>query len=120
MTLASEFLEEAQRQLKKYGKTKKELNLRQACEKGWGTVAQALKVVNPEIKRHAEFGKTAAKLAREYNNEKIMYDEAFGEHLHRAGFYEGLLGVEEIKYGLSAVEDFLKSIDSILSNGGKV
>jgi hypothetical protein len=38
--------------------------------------------------------------------------------LHRTGFYEGAVGIEEAKHGLLAVEDFLKLIDNIL-NGKK-
>jgi DNA recombination-dependent growth factor C len=85
--LADRFLKQAWQELKGYSENKDEVLLRQSCEKGWGCVAQALKVVNPEIKRHAEFGKTALKLAKEYNNEEIFRLEAVGEYLHRAGFY---------------------------------
>jgi hypothetical protein len=119
LALAEDFLEGAWDELRKYESTKDERFLREACEKGWGAVAQALKAVNPNIKRHADFGKTAIKLAKEYKDEEIFRCEAIGEHLHRAGFYEGLLDAEEIKYGLSAVEDFLKLIDKVLDSREK-
>lgn len=117
LDLAYRFFDVAKEQLKKYKETKDEVCLRQASEKGWSAVAQALKAVNPKIRRHADFGKTASMLATEYNNEEIMRCEAFGEHLHRAGFYEGLLDIEEVRHGFLAVEDFLKLIDNILLNG---
>jgi hypothetical protein len=44
-----------------------------------------------------------------------MYAEAYGEHLHRAGFYEGQLSKEEIEYGLVIIKEFLKLIDNILN-----
>jgi hypothetical protein len=119
LALAEKFLKEAWSQLKKYEDTKEELNLRQACEKGWGVVAQALKAVNPKIRRHADFGRTATKLAEEYNDKEMVHGEAMGEHLHREGFYEGHLNKKEVEYGLMSVEDFLKSIDNILMNGKK-
>ncbi|MBU1261670.1 PaREP1 family protein [bacterium] len=119
LLLASSFLEQAWEELKGYCEKKDEVLLRQAAEKGWGCVVQALKVVNPEIKRHAEFGKTALKLTEEYNNEEIFRLEAVGEHLHRAGFYEGFLDEEEVKHGLLSVEDFLKLINGILNGKGR-
>jgi len=117
LALASEFLEESQKELKMYEDTKREMHLWEACEKGWGTIAQALKAVNPEIKRHSDFGKTAAKLAEEYNNEEIVHGESCGETLHRSGFYEGALDISAVRHHLKSVEDFLKSIDNILNNG---
>jgi len=119
LSLAENFLKEGLEELKKYEATKNRLFLQEACEKGWASVAQALKVVNPDIKRHADFGKTALKLAKEYNNEEIMHGEAYGEHLHRAGFYEAQLDKEETEYGLLVVKNFLKLIDNILMNGKK-
>jgi hypothetical protein len=113
LRLANEFLEEAREQLKKHEETKKELNLRQACEKGWGSVAQALKAVNPKIRYHRDFGETAAKLARKYNQQEIVHGEMCGEALHRSGFYEGSLGVLIVEDSLKCIDNFLKSIDNI-------
>ncbi|MEW6104403.1 MAG: PaREP1 family protein [bacterium] len=118
LALTEEFLKEGKIELKRYETTKKETALWQACEKGWATVAQALKAVNPKIRRHADFGKTAANLGEEYNNEEIIHKEASGETLHRSGFYENALDVIAVKHHLKSVEDFLKFIDNILSNGG--
>lgn len=118
LKLAYEFLEESHLQLSKYEATKKELNLRQACEKGWGTVAQALKAVNPKIKYHRDFGETAARLAKQYNDPEIAHGELCGESLHRSGFYEGDLGPNVVKEGLNCIDNFLTSIDNILNNGG--
>jgi hypothetical protein len=115
LQLAIKFIEEADEQLQQYEITKDELCLHQACEKGWAAVAQALKATNPDIKKHADFGRTALKLAQKYNNREIMYAEAYGEHLHRAGFYEGQLSKEEIEYGLVIIKEFLKLIDNILN-----
>jgi hypothetical protein len=118
LILADNFLKEGWEELKKYEASKNELFLQEACEKGWSAVAKALKAINPDIRRHSDFGKTARKLAEEHNNEEIFRTEAVGEYLHRTGFYEGAIGIEEAKHGLLAVKDFLKSIDNIL-NGKK-
>jgi len=89
--------------------------LRQACEKGWGCVAQALKIVNPNIRRHLEFGRTAAELAEKYNNEEVVHGEMCGELPHRQGFYEGDLDEKIIEHGLRCVQDFLILINGILN-----
>jgi hypothetical protein len=122
LILAENFLKEGLEELKRYEATKNELFLQEACEKGWGAVAKALKAVNPKIRRHADFGKTARELAEEYNNEEIFLQEVMGEYLHSRGFYEGSVGLEEAKHGLLTVRNFLKSIDNILMNGkgGKI
>jgi hypothetical protein len=119
LSLANEFIKEAWEQFQRYEKTGNELNLRQACEKAWATVAQALKVVNPQIKTHRDFGETAAALAKKYNNPEITYGEAFGEALHRSGFYEGDLGPGIVRQGLECIENFLKLIDNILNQKDK-
>ncbi|MFH0775876.1 MAG: PaREP1 family protein [bacterium] len=119
LKLANRFLEEAREELKRYESTKDELFLREACEKGWGVVMTALKVVNPDIKRHADFGKTATKLAKEHNKMEMVYGESCGEALHRTGFYEGDMDAETVEINLKCVENFLKLIDNILNNGAK-
>ncbi|MEW6617888.1 MAG: hypothetical protein AB1422_00810 [bacterium] len=119
LALAEEFLEEGKLELKRYEATKKETSLWQACEKGWATAACALKVVNPKIRRHADFGKTATQLAKEYGNLDLMHGEACGEMLHRSGFYEHALDKEVVKEGLFSIESFLNLIDNILLNGKK-
>jgi hypothetical protein len=117
LSLAENFLKEGYEELKKYEVSKNELFLQEACEKGWAAVAKALKAVNPNIKRHADFGKTARELAEEYNNEEIFLQEVMGEYLHSRGFYEGSVGLEEAKHGLLTVRNFLKLMDNILING---
>lgn len=79
--------------------------------------AQALKAVNPKIRYHRDFGETASKLARQYNNDEIVHGEACGEALHRSGFYEGNLGKLTVEDYLKCIDNFLTSIDDILNNG---
>jgi hypothetical protein len=118
LRLSMKFIKEAKEQLQRYEATSDELYLHQACEKGWGAVAHVLKAVNPEIKRHRDFGKTAAKLAEEYNEPEIAHGEAFGELLHRSGFYEGDLDITLVIQGLRCIENFLKLMDDILNQKG--
>lgn len=116
LVLAEKSLKEALNELKRYEETKNELFLQEACEKGWGAVVKALKVVNPKIRKHADFGRTARRLAEEYNNEEIFHGEAMGEYLHSTGFYEGAVGLEEARHGLCCIENFLKLIDNVLTD----
>jgi hypothetical protein len=118
INLALKFIQEAWAELRKYEVMADELHLRQACEKDWGAVAQALKIINPDIKRHADFGETAARLARKYNNREILRLEACGELLHREGFYEGTISKDRARYLLEDVEEFVKLIDKILNQKG--
>jgi hypothetical protein len=72
------FLEEAKKEFLLYKEKKDEVLLAQSAEKGWGAVASALKAVNPKIRRHRDFGETAAKLARRYNNTEIAHGDIRG------------------------------------------
>jgi len=118
--IAERLLKDAEIELSEY-KTKEEQSfLVQACEKGWSAVASGLKAVNPEIKRHQDFGRTAARLAKEYNNPEIAIGEICGETLHSRGFYEGDLPVEIVEESLKRIRVFLNSIKDILLNGKKI
>jgi hypothetical protein len=114
--IAEDFLKEAWEELRKYEQEGKETSLRQACEKGWAAVTQALKVINPKIKVHRDFGDTALKLAKEYNMEEILHGESCGEALHRTGFYEGQMSKGVVEANLKCVENFLKLINKILNS----
>ncbi|MFH0775807.1 MAG: PaREP1 family protein [bacterium] len=118
--LAERLLRDAEIELGEYKTKGEEAFLVQACEKGWDAVAQGLKAVNPEIKRHQDFGRTAARLAKEHNNPEIAVGELCGETLHRSGFYEGELPAEIVEEGLSCIRNFLGFIKDILLNGKKI
>lgn len=116
LILSYKFLEEAWESLKKYKENKDELYLRQACEKGWGAVMSSLKKINPKIRRHSDFSKTAAKLAKEYNNLEIIKGESCGEALHSIGFYEGAIKEEAVELNLRCIEEFLGVMNNILNS----
>jgi len=118
LSKAHKFLDLAHKELKEYEKNKDEVILQEACKKGWGAVVFALKAVNPKIKYHRDFGETAARLAKEYNDEEILHGESCGEALHRTGFHEGDLPSSAVELNLKCVGNFLKLIDNIL-NGKK-
>jgi len=112
LTLARQFLEEARGQAEDYRKTGSELALRQACEKGWGAVAQALMSTTPKpIETQKEFGLVASDLFRK-TGEKVYLDaETAGEYLHSAGFYHGLPTVELVSRSLDLVDELLKTLE---------
>ncbi len=112
MKLARSFLAEAERQLDEYGKTGDELSLRQACEKGWGAVAQALMAaVGKPIESHREVGLVASDLFRKNGDRRILMGESAGEYLHGAGFYHGLPTVELVSNSLDVIKGLLEAVE---------
>jgi hypothetical protein len=88
---ARSFLAEAREQLREYEKSNDELALGQACEKGWGAVAQALMhAAGKPIESHREFWLIASEVLRKTGNRSLLAGESAGEYLHSAGFYHGL------------------------------
>jgi hypothetical protein len=71
--------------------------------------------VNPKIKTHREFGRTAVELSEKFKNEKIADGEAYGEMLHSAGFYEGNIDERMVEHSLVCIEEFLGQIEKILN-----
>lgn len=111
MELAKDFLAEARRQLDEYVKTGNELALRQACEKGWGAVAQALMAATGKpIEAHREFGIVASELYKKTGNRSILTGESAGEYLHSAGFYHGLPTAELVSNSLDLIEELLRAM----------
>jgi hypothetical protein len=112
LKLARCFLEEARKQLDDYAKTGSELALRQACEKGWGAVAQALMAaVGKPVESHKDFGVVASELFKKTGNRSILTGESAGEYLHSAGFYHGLPTAELVSNSLDLIEELLKTIE---------
>lgn len=115
MKLARSFLAEAERQLDDYRKTGNELSLRQACEKGWGAVAQALMAVaGRPIESHKEFGLMASDLFRKTGDRRILTGESAGEYLHGAGFYHGLPTAELVSNSLLLIKESLEVVERLL------
>jgi len=113
LKLAKVFLEEARRQLDEYVKTGSELALRQACEKGWGAVAQGLMAAaGKPIETHGEFGAVASELFKKTGDRNVLTGESAGEYLHSAGFYHGLPTVELVSNSLDLIEAFLEALEA--------
>jgi len=114
LKLAKSFLAEAREQLREYEKSKDELALRQACEKGWGAVAQGLMyAAGKPIESHREFGLIASELFKKTGNKSVLTGESAGEYLHSAGFYHGLPTLELVMNSLELIEEFLKAVESV-------
>ncbi len=102
--LAERFLEFAFNILDVYRQTSDELDYRQACEKGWASIAQATMHINGSpIYNHGDFFKVATKLK---NTGKIDVETALiaANDLHGAGFYRGELAVASIENTLRLIE----------------
>lgn len=114
LKLAKSFLDEARKQLDEYVKSGNGLALRQACEKGWGAVAQALMAaVGKPVESHKEFGVIASELFRKTGNRSFLTGESAGEYLHSAGFYHGLPTAELVLNSLDLIEELLKTIENL-------
>lgn len=114
ITLARDFLAEAREQLKEYERTANELSLRQACEKGWGSVTQALMyAAGRTIETHKEFGLVATELFRKTGNRIFLDAETAGEYLHSAGFYHGLPTAELVSRNLDLIEELVQVAERI-------
>lgn len=111
MRLSWQFLDEARRELDHYVKTQDELALRQACEKGWGAVAQALMTAaDRPVTSHRDLI-IASELFRKTGARAILTGESAGEYLHSAGFYYGLPTAELVLNTLDLIEEFLKVLE---------
>ena len=114
LKLARSFLGEAREELDEYVKSRSGLALRQACEKGWGAVSQALMAaVGKPVESHKEFGVIASELFKKTGNRSFLTGESAGEYLHSAGFYHGLPTAELVSNSLDLIEELLKAIESL-------
>ncbi len=112
--LAWNFLTEARRKLEDYVKTGDEVSLRQACEKGWGAVAQGLMyAVGKAITSHREFSIVASELFKKTGDRIFLRGEVAGEYLHGAGFYHGLPTLELISDSLDLIEEMLRALERL-------
>jgi len=91
LQLAQEFFEKAREELESYRREQREVHLREACEKAWAAIAQALMhVAGRPITRHKDFERVARQYWKVYGREPIAGERA-GDQLHSGGFYHGAL-----------------------------
>lgn len=109
--LSNKFLMEARSELDKYIETKDVIYLRQASEKGWGSMAQALKALAypKELKSHADLLNFGFR-----QSSSIKTGTAFGNTLHSSGFYEGILTYEAVKSGLEYIREAVEASEKEL------
>ncbi len=100
-----------------YVKTGDEVSLRQACEKGWGAVAQGLMyAVGRAITSHREFAIVASELFKKTGDRIFLDGETAGEYLHGAGFYHGVPTAELVSRNLDVIEEMLKSLERLIQS----
>jgi len=114
LNLAKEFLADAREELQTYLTTGKEEKLRQACEKGWGAVAQLLMHTSgKDLTHHRDFGVVARQLTEKTGNALIERAEMAGEALHAGGFYHGALSPEAVRVALDMISDLIKAVEEL-------
>ena len=114
LELASKFLADAEEEFQAYLTTGEEEKLRQACEKGWGTVTQLLMHASgKDLTRHRDFGTVAKQLGEKTGNTTFERAEMAGEALHAGGFYHGALSPEAVKAALDMISELLKVIEGM-------
>jgi len=116
LNLAKKFLADAMEEFQTYLITREEEKLRQACEKGWGAVAQILMHASgKELTHHRDFGVVARQLTEKTGNSLIERAEMAGEALHAGGFYHGALSPEAVKAALGVVSDLIEIAEELFS-----
>lgn len=109
--LSERFLSEARAELDEYRKTLEDVKLREACEKGWGAMAQLLMYsVGKEIVEHRGFSQAASELYRKTGKKEILLTETAAEALHAAGFYHGVLTADAVELTLKAIEEVFSAV----------
>lgn len=110
--LAEEMLSEANRQLKLYRKTKKEIHLRQACEKGWGASVQALfRELGRNPKTHKDSMDAFETLAVQRKDDFIARMGATADGLHTC-FYHGETPPQVVEASLKDVQRLINRLKS--------
>ena len=107
--LAKELIVNSEKELNRWVDTGNMEAKVQACDKGWGAFAHALKYIDKDIKFHDDFKKVAEKIAKR----KPMIRGVFScaSNLHSLGYYEGF-GVEKgIRNCLNAIKGFVKEVE---------
>ncbi|KPV63269.1 MAG: Archaeal PaREP1/PaREP8 family protein [Candidatus Bathyarchaeota archaeon BA1] len=112
--MAKKFLADAKEEFQAYLNTGDEEKLRQACEKGWGAVAQLLMHASgKELTHHREFGIVVKQLAEKTGYRIIKRAEMAGEALHAGCFYHGALSPEAVEEALNMISELLKIVESL-------
>lgn len=113
--LAKKFLADAREEFQAYLSTGEEEKLRQACEKGWGAVAQLLMHASgKELTRHRDFGLVAKQFTEKTGNTIVERAEMAGEALHAGGFYHGALSPEAVDAALDMISELVKVIEGLV------
>ena len=116
LELAKKFLADAEEEFQAYLNTGEEEKLRQACEKGWGTVTQLLMHASgKELTHHRDFGTVAKQLAGKTGKVTFERAEMAGEALHAGGFYHGALSPEAARAALDMISELVKVIEGFPS-----
>lgn len=107
-----DFLAEAKKALAEYKRTKEEVDLRQACDKGFGAFGQALMHYRGRELHRSEFGETAEELTLKTGNRDISRALRDAEAL-RASFYHLTLSLSEVEDALEEIERGIKAITEL-------
>ncbi len=110
LTVAEMFIKAAREEIKEYRRSRNEIHYRQACEKGWGAIAQALMhLSNRSVYHHREFSEIANSLKA---SGKIDAVDALiaGDQLHGGGFYHGALTVSAIENAIDLIEKVIEDV----------
>lgn len=110
--LSEGFLKEAKQALARYKQTKDEVELRQACDKGFGAFAQALMYHKGFELHHRDFGDAVDELFIKTGNRDIPRAHTYAEALH-ASFYERRLSLSEIEDALTQIEMGIQAVTEL-------
>lgn len=110
LDLARLFIAASKQELDAYRKSKDEIQYRQACEKAWAAIAQAMMhAYGTSINHHRDYSKFANEL-KKANKIDLVDAVIIGDKLHSAGFYHGALSQEEVRNAINLIEEKINQI----------
>lgn len=115
LVLARLFINSAREELQEYRDLQSEISYRQACEKAWAAIAQAVMYVHGNsIHHHNEYSKIVNALKK--SGEIDLVDAVIvGDQLHSGGFYHGAISVDAVENGIQSIDEKIAEIEKLES-----
>jgi len=112
LELSKDFLVEANKAYLKYRQSKSEEKLRQACEKYFAALGQAINWYKGRELHHSEYNKVVEELVMKTGKTIFRSGHMAAELLH-ARFYQDILSTSEIEESMKTVIEAIEALKSL-------